>query len=73
MISFIDWLKKVKTASREVINENITVTDEYLLNLINQIEWIQNLTDTTKAQEIFEIWYKEMVEETPYDIIKIGE
>lgn len=42
MISFIDWLKKVKIASREVINENITVTDEYLLNLINQIEWIQN-------------------------------
>lgn len=73
MISFIDWLKKVKTASREVINENITVTDEYLLNLIYQIEWIQNLTDTTKAQEIFEIWYKEMVEETPYDLVKIGE
>lgn len=41
----------------EWINEN----EEH--PFYEQINWVSNLTNTTKAQEIFDIWYKEMIGE----------
>lgn len=44
--------------------ENYIKWIEHNMNhkLIDQIIWITNLTDTWTAQEIFNIWYKEMIE-----------
>lgn len=42
------------------INDLINSSDK---NKLKQIQWITNLTNTDKAQEIFNIWYDEMSKE----------
>ena len=60
MANYMKWLDEAKL---------LVEHEEDVKELLKQIWWIQNLTNTTKAQEIFEIWYNEMVRNTEYDII----
>lgn len=62
MISYMEWLNEAE----QLVHEG---HDDELKQLLCQIMWVQNLTNTTQAQDIFEAWYKEMITETQYEIL----
>ena len=59
--SYMEWLNKAEQSAYEL-------DDDELKKLIKQISWIQNLTNTDAAQEIFNAWYGEMIKNTEYDV-----
>lgn len=66
-INYIEWLNKAEQLAYKL-------EDDELKQLIKQISWISNLTNTDEAQEIFDIWYNEMITDTQYEtLIQIGE
>lgn len=62
MISYMKWLSEAEHLMQEG-------HDDELKQLLCQIMWVQNLTNTTEAQDIFDTWYKEMVTGTQYETL----
>ena len=61
-INYIDWIKRLEQLMYKL-------ADDELRKLFKQISWILNLTNCTKAQDIFDEWYKEMVTGTQYETL----
>lgn len=62
MVNYMRWLDEANLLVQQTYDENVK-------ELIEQISWILNLTNIDKAQEIFNYWYGEMIEDTEYEFI----